>query len=322
MRPLACLLLALCAAGCCREYGSSTRDRGPESWSNAPPQGAPPSLSLVPLPAWPPLGKGSVIQINASDASGDLSRLDVTFARKSSRSLSGGLATVSVPVEELGEGYRALQASVLDLAGGRATLDQPGVLIDMSPPVIEIGQLLLRKQGDQLAFWVADQWILGSVEVRLGELVLRKEFPEKIPSTLGKDWDLSWVAFPSESLPAGSHEVSIVVADAAGNKATSVLDLVIDDTPPTVTLLEPASGLEAAGSVLLRATAEDDLDGPVEIEVLAEGAPLARLPGPEVSLAVDLTTYLPGPLSLQVVAVDAAGNRSPPAEVLVVVVAP
>ena len=63
----------------------------------------------------------------------------------------------------------------------------------------------------------------------------------------------------------------------------------------------------------------DEQPGPLVIEILAGGAPLATATGPEAVLFLDASELAAGPLTLTAIAYDEAGNASAPAVLDVVV---
>lgn len=98
-----------------------------------------------------------------------------------------------------------------------------------------------------------------------------------------------------------------------------------DDTaPPTVSLADPTPpgqtpGYEhVSGTIDLQATASDDV-AVTAVDVHADGALIATLPGPPFSAAWDTTTVEDGRHTLTAVARDAAGNEASaePVEVIV-----
>ncbi|MCA2980027.1 MAG: hypothetical protein INH37_17265, partial [Myxococcaceae bacterium] len=99
--------------------------------------------------------------------------------------------------------------------------------------------------------------------------------------------------------------------DAAGNSATSAPVIIIvgmsaDTTPPTVSVTAPAMGAMTGLSVMLAATAIDDV-GVQRVEFELDGAP-----GGVATAAPHQTTSTvsAGPHSLVAVAFDAAGNST------------
>jgi hypothetical protein len=63
-------------------------------------------------------------------------------------------------------------------------------------------------------------------------------------------WDTSAVL-------AGMHRVAARALDAAGNEATAVSNVLVDNVPPTCTLDAPMAGMTVGGMVTLTATATD-----------------------------------------------------------------
>src|SRR5205823_11866331 len=76
----------------------------------------------------------------------------------------------------------------------------------------------------------------------------------------------------------GSHSLTAVARDAAGNRATSEPVAVTvsngapaDTTPPAVSITSPASGASVSGTVTMTANASDNV-GVVGVQFLLDGA--------------------------------------------------
>ena len=125
---------------------------------------------------------------------------------------------------------------------------------------------------------------------------------------------------------SGSHTLTAIARDAAGNETTSApVTVNVDNTPPadtaapTVAIASPAAGSTVSGAVTVSASASDDL-GVVGVQFMLDGAQL----GPEdivapYSVSWDTTLSAPGGHTLTAIARDAAGNSagSPPVTVTV-----
>ena len=120
----------------------------------------------------------------------------------------------------------------------------------------------------------------------------------------------------------GSHSLTAVARDAAGNVRTSAAITVTvsnDSTPPTVSLTSPAGGATVSGTVTVTATASDNV-GVVGVQFRLDGAVLgAEDAAAPYSVPWTTTTASNGSHSLTAVARDAAGNVRTSAAITVTV---
>lgn len=136
------------------------------------------------------------------------------------------------------------------------------------------------------------------------------------------------ITWDTKSSSNGTHLLSAVARDAAGNKSTSAAISVTvsntstsgpDTTPPTVTIASPTSGTSVSYSVTVTANATDNV-GVAGVQFLLDGNNL----GPEVttnpfSTVWNTLSVANGPHSLTAIARDAAGNKTTSAAVTVTV---
>ncbi|HET9362100.1 MAG TPA: Ig-like domain-containing protein, partial [Vicinamibacterales bacterium] len=123
----------------------------------------------------------------------------------------------------------------------------------------------------------------------------------------------------------GSHTLTAVARDAAGNSTTSVpvtvtvSNPVSDTTPPTVSMTAPAGGSTVSGSVNVTATASDNV-GVSSVQFQLDGANLgaADTTAPYAT-SWNTTAASNGSHTLRAVARDAAGNSTTSASVTVTV---
>ena len=302
--------------------GCTTADFDPPPTTNETTTPAPPTLESLGLPTWPPMGHTSEIRARCRDDD-RLSSVSALFASTAVRSVSGLEASVVFSGRELGEGLGDLRVRCCNARQACAERRVTDFLVDLTPPEIEEERLVASPHGQDLdgdiALWVRDAWVLGSVELSFGGKTLRHEFPQAYPSTLGDDWDFSRVTFPAKDLPPGAGTAVVTARDGAGNVVTRQLRVRIDGTPPEVALLAPISGTVASGgSFTVRAQATDgDNPTPPTIDLWVGGTRIAELPGPIAQIEVDTATLPPGPTEVRAIARDDAGNESVAAKVLV-----
>src|SRR5947208_658676 len=130
------------------------------------------------------------------------------------------------------------------------------------------------------------------------------------------------VSWNTTTASNGSHTLTAVARDAAGNRTTSAAVTVTvfnDTTPPTVSITSPVSGATVGGTTSVTANASDNV-GVVGVQFLFDGANLgAEDTTAPYSVSWNTTTASNGSHTLTAVARDAAGNRTTSAPVTVTV---
>lgn len=324
--PILRLLPLLATAGCWH----TTWDP-PDS--EEPPRTAPvtsststrsaPHIEDIVIPPWPPLGPGGRVTVTATDERG-LASIQASFNNVPWRSFAGTRATIAFTGRELGEGFGTLAFEVRDIDNGKARREVHDLVVDLSPPTIELERAVVSSAMDgvegQIAFWVRDAFVLGSLEMTFGGKTMTYEFPHAYPATIGKSWDISRVAFSAKDLPEGEGKAIVIARDAAGNSTTSEIAIRLDGTPPTVGITSPPSNTTVSGSFELALVGQDAASTrPVSIDVFVGGSLAATVLGPASNLAVDCATLPKGPVEIRALARDEAGNTSVAANVTVIV---
>src|SRR5713101_3327632 len=125
------------------------------------------------------------------------------------------------------------------------------------------------------------------------------------------------------TLSNGSHSLTAVARDAAGNRTTSaavsvnVNNAVVDTTPPTVSITSPAAGASVSGTISVSANASDNV-GVVGVQFKVDGNNTgAEVLAAPYTYSLNTTTLSNASHSLTAVARDAAGNRTTSAAVSV-----
>lgn len=109
--------------------------------------------------------------------------------------------------------------------------------------------------------------------------------------------------------PDGPVAIRAFAVDAAGNRAEVSVSVVVDNTAPAKTLLSPLDGATVSGTFTIEAAAEDATLALLEIRV--DGATLAMTDtGNRLAVPFDSAMRLDGAMRIEVIAIDAAGNRS------------
>lgn len=113
----------------------------------------------------------------------------------------------------------------------------------------------------------------------------------------------------------GTHTLSAIARDAAGNKTTASVSVTVsnatpDTTPPTVAMTAPAKGANVSGSITVSASASDNV-GVVGVQFQLDGANLgAEDTASPYSITWNSINVANGTHTLSAVARDAAGNKT------------
>lgn len=279
-----------------------------------------PRITDVELPMWPPLGPGDELVVHVDNSSsGASSTLTAQFRNVVTVPVGGMVSLVALGASELGEGYGRLDLEIASWGGGggqRRAVEN--LLVDLTPPTVEIERTVVSPHGagldGDIALWVTDAFVLGSVEMTFRGKKFEKTFPEAYPATLGTEADVSRVAFSAADLTDGEGTAVIVARDAAGNVTTEEIRLRVDGTPPIVSFSSPSEGTTASApfDVVLAASDPGNTDV-VGIDVELGGALGTSVLGPSARVTIDPATLPKGPLVVRATAIDRAGNRSTPA---------
>ena len=117
------------------------------------------------------------------------------------------------------------------------------------------------------------------------------------------------------TLSAGSHTISAIARDAAGNTTNASVNVTVviptsDTTPPTVALTSPVNGIQINGTITINANASDNV-GIVGVQFQLDGSNLgSELLTAPYSILWNTTQTTNGSHTLSVVARDAAGNTN------------
>ncbi|WP_269630895.1 Ig-like domain-containing protein [Pelomonas sp. BJYL3] len=110
---------------------------------------------------------------------------------------------------------------------------------------------------------------------------------------------------------AGRKSISVQFRDANGNMADASLagDVIVDRTPPQITLLNPANAAVIDQPILVQATASDDfrID---RVQVFIDNNPVATLASPPYNWRWDNSSAPEGAHTIKVVATDGAGRTA------------
>ncbi|NUO53738.1 MAG: Ig-like domain-containing protein [Polyangiaceae bacterium] len=297
-----------CYGECC--YGDCWTDDGVTP---------PPSTPSVPemtidIPDWPPVGPDGEVEVTASIPTGALRDARFIFRNTVTKTFGGATTAGAVSAfgDELGEGFGTLTIEVNGLNGTGARKEVEKLLVDLTAPSSYTDDNILPAQGADLYFWIADAWVVSGYELVIGGKTFTETLEPGYPSTLGVEWDYSLVSIPVEELPLGVHNGDLRVWDAAGNEATFDFPLTIDGLPPEATVEQPTDGSTVSGTFPVTVAGLDDLPGAVSLEIRVGGALVATGLGPSATVVLDANEFPAGPIEITAIAVDEAGNKSPP----------
>jgi len=117
-------------------------------------------------------------------------------------------------------------------------------------------------------------------------------------------------------LADGPHSFEVRATDPAGNtdltpahRTWNIDTSAVDATPPTATLIAPADGVWARGTVTLSADATDNL-AVDHVDFLVDGTLVATVGTAPYSVAWDSTSVADGPVSIAARAVDTSSNSA------------
>src|SRR5204863_494655 len=122
------------------------------------------------------------------------------------------------------------------------------------------------------------------------------------------------VSWNTTTVANGSHSLTAVARDSAGNQTTSNAVTVTvsnaDTTPPTVTITSPANGATVSNTITVTATASDNVVV-AGVQFMVDGVNLgAEDTTSPYSVSWNTTTVANGSHSLTAVARDSAGNQT------------
>ncbi len=218
-------------------------------------------------------------------------------------------------------GSHTLTAVARDLLGLRFTSDPVTVTVfnDKTPPTVS---LTSPAAGSTVSGTIT---VSATASDNVGVVGVQFRLDGAGLGTEGTTAPYS-VTWDTTTASNGSHTLTVVARDAAGNTATSAPVTVTvsngpppDTTPPTVSITSPASESTVSGTITVSAMASDNV-GVVgvlfQVDGVALGAEDATVP---YAISWDTTTAPDGSHTLTAVARDDAGNTTTSAPVTVTV---
>jgi hypothetical protein len=210
-------------------------------------------------------------------------------------------------------GPHTLNAIVVDIAGNRASSTPVTVTVtnttNTNPPTVTITAPVsgAKVSGSNVIISANASSDIGVAGVQF--LIDGVNFGNKIATS---PYFVSWNSAKSKN---GSHSLTAIVSDTAGNQATSGAVIVTDSNAinqggPTVSLTSPTSGAKLSNTVTLSATAASSM-GIAGVQFSMDGVVLGAeiLTSPYV-ITWDTTKVSNGPHSLTATAVDTSGAQA------------
>src|SRR5256712_458998 len=210
-------------------------------------------------------------------------------------------------------GSHSFTAVARDAAGNTATAAAVSMTVDNTPPTISIsspapgatvaGTILVSNAHSDNVGVVGVQFKLDGAN--LG--------PEVTAAPYAISWNTTLVA-------NGTHSLTAVARDPAGNTATATaVSVTVDNAPPTVSMTAPAAGSTVTGTIIISASATDNV-GVVGVQFQLDGVNLgAEVTAAPYAISWNSTTASNGVHTLTAIARDAAGNIATSAAVSVTV---
>src|SRR5438552_775449 len=283
----------------------------------APPDTTPPTVSITSPVSGATVGGTTSVTASASDNVGVVGVQFLLDGANLGVEDTTAPYSVSWNTTTASNGSHTLTAVARDAAGNRTTSAAVTVTVfnDTTPPTVSItspvsgatvgGTTRATASASDNVGVVGVQFLLDGANL--------------VPTRPSAAFSVSWNTTTASN---GSHTLTAVARDAAGNRTTSAAVTVTvfnDTTPPTVSITSPVSGATVGGTTSVTANASDDV-GVVGVQFLLDGANLgAEDTATPYSMSWNTTTASNGSHTLTAVARDAAGNRTTSAPVTVTV---
>lgn len=263
----------------------------------------PPAVSLsLPMGSW--LTGTVPIQIDGSDNSGIVT----------GQLLLDGVpvgAAIALPGQvdfdttAFGNGTYYLSAIARDPSGNetesawvQVNIDN-GAAGDRTPPVVEVPPPGGAVRGTvQVGVNIWEQFLPVTWQLYVDGVALGS--PASYPDVYMVDWDTTLYA-------DGTHTLTATAWDQAGNEGTSVpVDVVVDNTPPTIVITAPADGTEVGTSFVATATVDEFV---YWVDFYVDGVYVYEDWGsPPWTATLSTVGLAPGPHVLTAQTMDAGGN--------------
>ena len=216
-------------------------------------------------------------------------------------------------------GVHSLTAVARDAAGNTTTATPVSVTVnnDVAPPIVAI---TAPADGATVSGTAVTVSATASDNVAVVGVQFQLDGANLGAADTASPYSIAWNTTTASN---GSHSLTAVASDAAGNATTATTVTVTvnnDATPPTVSLTAPADGSTVSGSSVTVAASASDNVGIAGVQFKLDGATLGvEMTTAPFSLVWDTTPTVNGSHALTAVARDAAGNTATATAVTVTV---
>ncbi|MCI0497141.1 MAG: Ig-like domain-containing protein [Thermoplasmata archaeon] len=246
----------------------------------------------------PPAGAivGGEVDVEVTvETDGDVE--DITFSIDGEEVQSGTSDVLSWDTTSVADGDHTVNVTARD-SNDAVGHDEIGVIVDNTPPevrVISPEDMGLVRGAAWLTADVDDAsptpWIEWSVD------------GDPIDAGLSVRWDTTGV-------DDGTHEVTVEATDAAGNANSTSIDVVVDNTAPSVEVTSPAEDHSTTADMLTINATATDANGIADVEFFIDSSLVGHDDAAPFSVTVDISAYGQGSHEVLAVAIDAAGNAA------------
>lgn len=207
-------------------------------------------------------------------------------------------------------GPASLTATAVDSSGISATTPVRDVVVDNEPPTIVLtapSEGALLRSDVAVTAVAADGVGVVAVDFYDGQVLLGR--------VLAAPYVLSWA---TSAAADGPHQLRAVAFDGAGNSASHVCNVVVDNQAPAVAIVEPAEAALVHGAVQLNAAVSDAV-GVVAVDYFDGTSLLGRSTVAPFGLVWSTLSAGEGAHQLRATAYDGAGNSAQSVALSVVV---
>ncbi len=270
----------------------------------------PPAVSIT-APVSPAYVNGGIITVTAI-ASDGVGVTGVQFELDGANlgaviTGAGPVYSVSWNAAGIASGPHTLSAVATDAAGNSSTATVP-VTMDTTPPAVSITAPVSPAYVNGGIITVTAT-ATDSVGVTGVQFELDGANLGGIVAGTGPMYSVSW---NTAGIASGPHTLSAVAADTAKNTTTTVSQVIMDTTLPTVSLTAPTAGSSVNGTVTITADASANA-GISGVQFALDGVNLGSVVtrgGPSYSYSWNTLTAANGSHILSAVAMDLAGNTA------------
>lgn len=251
------------------------------------------------------------------DAGSPIAFTDVTSALKSDGTFLLSSANLNAVFGgQVPDGAHVLHLQASDAAGDTSAVFDLPFLLDTAPPTVKVtspAPLSLSNTN----FTVSGQ----TIDSLSGVVSLQAQIDGSsfVPVSFDSAGNFQFqTQLPLNGSADGSHSISFLATDKAGNvSAPATLKIVLDTQPPVISIDSPSASLDVNHNITISGHVLDALSGVASLNArLDSGSTVALNVGPtgmfSFTTALPLDESADGQHTVQFLAIDRAGNASPP----------